>query len=279
MLSYRHGFHAGNPADVFKHSVLLSLIDAMQSKDKGIRFIDTHAGAARYDLTDPLARKNNEHLQGVARLWEAGALPAPFARYRDAVAMHNPDGRLRWYPGSPTLFLDRLRAQDELVLCELHPAEQAVLTSRFGGQPRVHIHCGDGYRALRRWLPPPTGRALVLIDPPYEGSDELDRMLAALRQALKRCAHCVYAIWYPVIEGKHTRPHAFAQALDLSAEAWLDVAVTFAPGQRLGRMLGCGMALINCPWRARSGLASIAELWPQLTVDGNRDAHPPRELG
>jgi len=181
MLSYRHGFHAGNPADVFKHAVLIALVRAMQAKNKGIRFFDTHAGAAMYDLESEFALKNREFERGIGALWNADKLPPALADYRLAVARHNPDGRLRWYPGSPQLLLDLQRAQDELVLFELHPTEQRALRAGLATHSKVTVNCGDGYAGLPDWLPPPTGRGLVLIDPPFELKRELDDLEQALK--------------------------------------------------------------------------------------------------
>jgi len=256
MLSYRHGFHAGNPADVFKHTVLLQLIRAMQQKDKGIRFIDTHAGPALYDLESEAAQKNREFERGIGRLWTDGPSAALQADYLTQIEARNPHGELRFYPGSPLLVRTLLRPQDELVLCELHPTEQRALSERFAGDRHVRVHAGDGYSALAQYLPPPTGRGMVLIDPAFELKSELDDMTAAMRRARKLFGHGVYVIWYPVIVGRDTTPDAMPGALGLEGEQWLDLRIAFPPEQRLGRMTGCGMAIVNCPFRARQALAA-----------------------
>ncbi|MFP4208846.1 MAG: 23S rRNA (adenine(2030)-N(6))-methyltransferase RlmJ [Wenzhouxiangella sp.] len=262
MLSYRHAFHAGNPADVFKHAVLIALVRAMQGKNKGIRFIDTHGGAAMYDLSMDFAQKNREFERGIGAWWNAEEVPAPLSDYLAAVRRHNPDGVLRHYPGSPRLLADLMRAQDELVICELHSTEQRALIEHFKDPHKVWIHPGDGYAALARWLPPPTGRALVLIDPPYERRSELTDLAKAMEGALKRCAHAVFAIWYPVIEGRETTPDGIPGALGLDGERWLDLRITLTDRQRMGRMTGCGMAIVNCPYRARAELLALADGWP-----------------
>jgi len=261
MLSYRHGFHAGNPADVFKHTVLVALVRAMQHKEKGIRFIDTHAGPARYDLQSEPALKNREFERGIARLWDRRPDPGPVADYLGLVRAHNPDGELRVYPGSPLLMRALLRRQDDLVLCELHPAEQKALAERFGNDRKVRIHAGNGYQALEKFLPPPAGRGLTLIDPSFEVRTELGDMASALRNALSRFAHGVYAIWYPLIEGRDIALEAFPDALGLAGEQWLDLRIEFPDDQRLGRMTGCGMAIVNCPWRARQTLIDLHQQW------------------
>ncbi|MDT8409433.1 MAG: 23S rRNA (adenine(2030)-N(6))-methyltransferase RlmJ [Wenzhouxiangellaceae bacterium] len=269
MLSYRHGFHAGNPADVFKHTVLVALVRAMQQKNKGILFVDTHAGPALYDLADEYALKKREFERGIGQAWASTADKPPLADcrddycgdYLDQVRAVNPGPELRFYPGSPLLIANLLRHQDRLVLCELHTTEQAVLAERFASRRGVMVHAGDGYRALETYLPPVTGRGLVLIDPSFELRNEITVMSAALERALRRFGHGVYTIWYPVIEGRDTLPDALPQSLGLSEEQWLDLRIEFPEQQRLGRMSGCGMAVINCPFRARQDLVELHRHW------------------
>lgn len=261
MLSYRHGYHAGNPADVFKHTVLVALVRAMQHKPKGIRFIDTHAGPAWYDLHGEYAQKNREFERGVGRIWTRDPEPGPLGDYLALVRRHNPDGLLRFYPGSPSLLHALMRPRDELMLCELHPTEQHALGERFAGDERVRIHAGDGYAALAGVIPPKSGRGLVLIDPSFELKSELENMTGALKSALQRFAHGVYAIWYPVLEGRDTTPGVLPDALGLNDEQWLDLRIAFPTEQRLGRMSGCGMAVINCPFRAQQVLFDLHRDW------------------
>ncbi|MDZ7790811.1 MAG: 23S rRNA (adenine(2030)-N(6))-methyltransferase RlmJ [Xanthomonadales bacterium] len=267
MLSYRHGFHAGNPADVFKHTVLVALVRAMQEKDKGIRFVDTHAGPAHYDLQSDMALKTREFEPGIARLWGTQPAPGPQSDFLALVKSHNPDGQLRFYPGSPLILRALLRPQDELVLCELHSTEQKALSERFGKDRRVSVHAGDGYAALEKLQPPRTGRGLVLIDPSFELRSELDDITTALRGALRHFAHGVYVIWYPVIDGRDTTPDKLPAALGLSGEQWLDLRIEFPDEQKLGQMTGCGMAIINCPYRARAQLLDMHASW------GKRDQY------
>jgi len=254
MLSYRHGFHAGNPADVFKHAVLVALVRALQEKPRGIQFVDTHAGTALYDLDSAMALKNREHVAGIGRWWSSATTDPVMTDYLDLVRAINPDRALRWYPGSPMLLRRLLRSNDRLVLCELHPSEQLALRARFAGDRQVSLRCGDGYASLAKVLPPPGGRGLVLIDPPWETRSELADLTHALATALERWRHGAIALWYPLLEGRTCAvPHLPAR-LGLDGDAWLDLRLTFRPDQRLGAMFGCGMALINCPYRARQRL-------------------------
>jgi 23S rRNA (adenine2030-N6)-methyltransferase len=254
MLSYRHGFHAGNPADVFKHAVLVALVRALQEKPRGIQFVDTHAGAALYNLDSAMAQKNREHAVGIGRWWSGAAGDPVVADYLEQVRAFNPDGALRRYPGSPMLLRQLLRPNDRLVLCELHPSEQCALQARFADDPQVSVRCGDGYASLAKVLPPPGGRGLVLIDPPWETRSEFTELANALATALRRCGHGVIALWYPLLEGRACAVPQLPARLGLDPDAWLDLRLSFRPEQRLGAMLGCGMALINCPYRVREHL-------------------------
>lgn len=258
MLSYRHGFHAGNPADVFKHAVLLTLIRSMQEKPAGVTLMDTHAGPARYDLGSEWALKTREFERGVGRLWADREEPGPLRDYLDQVARLNPAGQLRFYPGSPRLMANLMRGNDRLIACELHPAEQQGLQAEFANDRRVKVHPGDGYRTLAEQPPPSTGRGLVLIDPSYEMKDEVETMTQALERALRRFAHGVYLIWYPKIEGREIAIESLPERLDLPAERWLDLFIELPAEQRMGRMWGTGMVVINPPWRSRVPLAELA---------------------
>lgn len=254
MLSYRHAFHAGNPADVFKHTILVALVRALQKKPRGIQFVDTHAGPALYDLCGDMALKNCEHEAGIGRWWSTATSDSFVESYLELVRAFNPDHQLVQYPGSPMILRQLLRPNDRLVLCELHPAEQAALKARFGGDQQVSIRCGNGYEEMIRVLPPPGGRGLVLIDPPWELKTEFNDLAGSLQRALARFAHGVYALWYPRIKGRESSLERLPGKLGLSGEQWLDLRLEFLPEQRLGRMFGCGMALINCPFALRQTL-------------------------
>ena len=189
MLAYRHAFHAGNHADVLKHIVLMLVLRHLGAKDKGYRFVDTHAGAGGYSLLGRYAQKNAEHERGIGLLWTRADLPAPVADYVALVRRFNPDGRLAQYPGSPSLALMLLRGQDELRAFELHPTEQKILRATLAGSRRATAIDGDGFEGLRSQLPPPTRRGAVLVDPSYEGNADYRegrRDAARRRRALRR---------------------------------------------------------------------------------------------
>lgn len=263
-MNYRHGYHAGNFADVLKHTALCELLRLLTAKDKKLFVLDTHAGAGGYDLAGNLARRTGEAEAGIVRLAAAprAAMPAAVARYLAAVAAYDrkfgpPGGKLRRYPGSPRLVRAGLRPGDRFVACELHPEEALALKREFAGDRAVEVRQADGYKALKALLPPVERRGLVLIDPPFEAPDEYELLLRALRQGLRRFATGCYAIWYPIKDDA-----AAAFAADLAAFKPLVLELRLE-GIEAGRLAACGLAVINPPWRfeeaMREALPWIAE--------------------
>ncbi|MDH5693428.1 MAG: 23S rRNA (adenine(2030)-N(6))-methyltransferase RlmJ [Gammaproteobacteria bacterium] len=255
MLSYRHGFHAGNHADVLKHVVLTLVIDYLCQKPKPLLYLDTHAGAGRYDLNSAWAKKNAEAESGVARLWGLSDPPAGLDRYLQIIRDMNPDGSLRWYPGSPLLAKRLLRAEDRLHLYELHPAETERLEQCFGREKGVHISEADGFHALSSELPPKERRGLVLIDPPYEVKEDYRRVSDALEQAHRRFSNGVYLLWYPVLQRDWISP-MLKRVAKIGFESLLRVELTVASARYTG-MRGSGVVVINPPWTLQESLVGI----------------------
>lgn len=255
MLSYRHAFHAGNHADVLKHAVLALLLQALARKDKPYVCIDTHAGAGRYDLTDERARKTGEALAGVAHWWASTA--APLAPWLDTVRALNPQGALRWYPGSPLLARRLMRDGDRLLLCELHPADHAALAAEFAGDAAVRVERADGYTQLRAWLPPPERRGLVLIDPPYELKGEEAQVVALLVDAHRRFATGVFAIWYPILT--RLAAQRFVERLAATGVR-RQLAIEYLPAAHAPEvgLKGSGMLIVNAPYRFELELEALA---------------------
>jgi 23S rRNA (adenine2030-N6)-methyltransferase len=264
-MNYRHVFHAGNFADVFKHVALMLLLRALHKKETPFCYFDTHAGIGRYDLDSPEAERNPEYREGIGRVW--GALPEALADYLAAVRAFNADGRLRVYPGSPRIARALLREQDRMVLCEKHPLDCASLRAEFAGDAQTSVHERDAYEALKALLPPRERRGVVLIDPAYEQPDEVDRVIAALADARKRWQTGVYALWYPIKQRA-----ALAPLYDgLRTGGWQKILLAelmvFNEDTTV-RLNGCGLAFINPPW----GLdASLRECLPTLHRILSRD--------
>ena len=250
MFSYRHGFHAGNHADVLKHVTLVQCLAALIRKDKPIWFVDTHAGAGDYALDAGFAARSSEVDTGVGRLWAETSGPNACVEYLDQVRTLNPDGRLIRYPGSPRLAEQMLRTQDRLRLFEAHPTEIDVLRATFADAGRrVTVTGGDGFSGLKSVLPPPSRRALVLIDPSYEDKGDYSHVVTTMRDALRRFETGVYLIWYPRVQRREARQLP-EQLQRLAAgdwlHAWLDVKTPSA--DRIG-LHGSGVFVFNPPWQ------------------------------
>jgi len=270
MLSYRHAFHAGNHADVLKHLVLIQLTRYLGQKDKPFWVIDTHAGAGLYALDTGYATQLKEFESGIGKLWARKDLPAPVAEYVELVRAINPDGKLRFYPGSPWLAFKTMRPQDSLRLFELHSSDSRILQDNFSDHARrVSITTANGFDALKALLPPPPRRALVLIDPSYEMRDDYQHVLAALKDGLTRFATGTYAVWYPQLAKTETRqlPEKLKR---LPVKSWLNVSLTVhAPTSDGFGMHGSGMFIINPPWTLHK---TLAEIMPWLVQVLGQDA-------
>jgi len=256
-MNYRHHFHAGNFADVMKHVLLVQLVRALQRKEQGILFLDTHAGRGSYDLTsaargDTLVRRP-EWPDGIGRLWSRSELAGPLEDYLTLVRQFdhdrgNRDALPRFYPGSPWFVRLVARAQDRLALCELQGAEYAALAEEMRFAPRTSVHEIDGYVAVRAMLPPLERRALVLIDPPYELPEEFSLIAAALKEGLARLAGGVFAVWYP-LTGRAQVDTLLADLRQLSPRAVLQIEMTVTGESSSLKMRGCGLMVVNPPWQ------------------------------
>jgi 23S rRNA (adenine2030-N6)-methyltransferase len=264
MLSYLHGYHAGNHADVLKHTALAAMLTLLGAKPKALRYVETHAGAGGYDLRSPAAQRNREHERGIARIWSARDPPAAVARLLTLVRRYNKDKRLARYPGSPWLAQQCLRAQDELHLFELHPAEHAALERHCAGDRRVTILRADGLVGCVGLMPPPERRGLVFIDPSYERREEADEVLDAVAKLHRRFATGVIAIWYPLIERRWVeRFERRLRAVRAARISTYELTIAAAGGAR--GLLGSGLFIVNPPWKLDDELeAALPWLAAQL---------------
>lgn len=257
MLSYRHIFHAGNHADVLKHATLALALDYLVGKDKPLWFIDTHAGAGAYRLDAAEARKNAEFAAGVARLIDAPNRPAELKPFLHGLKQFNTGQELTRYPGSPAWAAQWLRPIDRLRLFELHPQDGQALTRLFAKDSRVEVRLADGFAGLKALLPPPSRRALVLIDPPYEIKTDYEQLIHVLRDSQKRFATGTYMVWYPLLN----RPEA--QRLPKRLETlgsggdWLRAELTVAPAGNGFGMYGSGVFMLNPPWQLQRQLGVL----------------------
>lgn len=247
MLSYRHGFHAGNFADVLKHSVLVHMLEYMTQKDKPLRIIDTHAGAGVYKLNGPQAQKNREFDNGIGHLWSSLQTPAAITRLLELVRTVNDGKQLQLYPGSPLIAQTLMRPIDRLFLHELHPADFQFLRDCMRDDKRIKVEHEDGFAGLQALLPPPDRRALVLLDPSYEVKNDYQHLIKQLLQAHKRFATGTYAIWYPVVLRQRIDEMELALKKSGIKNIQLMEFGLRADNPEYG-MTSSGMIVINPPW-------------------------------
>jgi 23S rRNA (adenine2030-N6)-methyltransferase len=262
MFSYRHAFHAGNHADVLKHTALIAALNHLTQKETGLTVIDTHAGAGLYRLDSEFAETSGEAAEGFRRLLEKQgqqALAPALQDYLDLVASFNAKGSTRVYPGSPFIIQRLLREQDRLKLYELHPTDGRTLDANIAqldAGRQVTVLREDGFGCVSRFLPPPSRRALLLCDPSYEIKTDYARVAELVGDALKRFATGTYAVWYPIIPRPeaHDLPRRLKTLATKAGKPWLHATLTvksskMPAGEDAKRpgLPASGMFIINPP--------------------------------
>ena len=287
MFSYRHAFHAGNHADVLKHTVLLAVLKHMAQKDTAFTVFDTHAGAGLYRLDGDYAQTSAEASQGFLKL-VATKPEQPFAPaiqdYIDLVASFNATEQWKVYPGSPFIIQQQLRGRDKLKLFELHPTDTKTLTANIAqleAGRQVAIEREDGFEGVKKFLPPPSRRALLLCDPSYEVKHDYARVSAMVADALQRFATGTYAVWYPIIPRPeaHDLPRKLKTLANKAGKSWLEATLTVKSSKLLQSEEGetirpglpaSGMFLINPPFTLK---AVLKDALPQLVAVLKQDQH------
>ena len=287
MFSYRHAFHAGNHADVLKHTVLIATLQHLLQKDAALTVLDTHAGAGLYRLDGDYATTSAESADGILRLVAPATPPAltpALQDYVDMVRAFNQGAVTRVYPGSPFIAQRLLRDQDKLKLFELHPTDARALAgnvAQLEAGRQVAVLAEDGFEGIKKFLPPPARRALVLCDPSYEIKSDYGRVLDLVQDILKRFATGVYAVWYPIIPRPeaHDLPRRLKTMANKAGKPWLHATLTVkssklaAPAsenQRRPGLPGSGMFLINPPFTLQ---AALREALPQMAELLAQDRH------
>lgn len=260
MLSYQHGFHAGNLADVHKHALLAVALAYLTRKDKPLSYIETHAGRGRYDLHSDQAQKTGEAAAGVARVDDWFAPDHPYAQARAHIAAQHGESA---YPGSPALAQYLLRQEgscvDTMHLCELHPQEFEHLKANMRGSG-AHVHKADGLAQAQSICPPTPRRGMVVIDPSYEVKSEFTALPDAIAKLHRKWNVGVIALWYPILTtGAHAPLVAGLKARDFPQ--MLIHEVQFPPAREGHRMTGSGMAFINTPWGVHDEAARLTALF------------------
>ncbi|WP_369600716.1 23S rRNA (adenine(2030)-N(6))-methyltransferase RlmJ [Hahella sp. SMD15-11] len=256
MLSYQHGFHAGNFADVHKHWICARVLDALCAKPKPWMWYETHAGRALYDLHSEQARKTGEADEGIVRLLAAGDAPEVFGSYLSVQRSVNDGETLRWYAGSPLLAARREHEGRALTLCELHPGEWTHLKQALAGVRSCHLHHRDGFEGIAALVPPAQGRGAILVDPSYEDKADYTRIPRWAKGVLRRWRGAVIAVWYPILAVPHHRDLLMGLKAQGLRHVWRSELIRTPGADSRQRMLGSGMVLINPPWRLADDIAS-----------------------
>lgn len=291
MFSYRHAFHAGNHADVLKHTVLIATLQHLLQKDAALTVLDTHAGAGLYRLDGDYASTSAESADGILRLVPPAALPAlapALQDYVDMVRAFNQGDATRVYPGSPFITQRLLRAQDKLKLFELHPTDARSLAGNIAqleAGRQVAVLQEDGFEGIKKFIPPPARRALVLCDPSYEIKSDYLRVQALLQGALKRFATGVYAVWYPIIPRAeaHDLPRRLKTLAQKAGKPWLHATLTVkssklaspaaGEGARRPGLPASGMFVVNPPFTLQGVLREALPQMAQLLAQDRNASH------
>lgn len=252
-MNYRHAYHAGNFADVVKHMVLIYALHHLHKKTTSFYVLDTHAGKGLYDLRAGEALRTGEAAHGVLNLeWMCSSLPLLGSLYHASI---QPYLLKNLYPGSPLLISHFIRPQDRAHVIELHPQDKAVLKEIVKTNPNVTVYEQDGYQTLKAFLPPQERRGLILVDPPFEKKDEFNTLLKGIRQGLKRFAHGVYMIWYPLKD--MLAAQAFYDSLECSRHMLYLLYGKKKHEQKEG-LTSAGLLVINPPFGLQQALEEAA---------------------
>jgi 23S rRNA (adenine2030-N6)-methyltransferase len=242
-MNYRHGFHAGNFADVLKHAMLCWIVRYLQQKEAPLCMIDTHAGAGVYDLTGPQAKRTSEAENGILRLTKQADVPSLFVPYLELIASFNTTDQ-KLYPGSPALVNAMARPADKVILCELHPEEAAHLRQTLKPAKNTRIVAGDGYRTLLTLVPPSEKRGLVLIDPPFEKPDELETLAKAVTASYEKWPMATYVLWVPIKD--RSQFNRFTAELQNAAIKKLSLLILDVDSKE--GLSACGLIIANAPF-------------------------------
>ncbi|KTD41589.1 23S rRNA (adenine(2030)-N(6))-methyltransferase RlmJ [Legionella parisiensis] len=256
MLSYQHGYHAGNFADVIKHIALTRLLNYLKLKDKPIFYLETHSGKGLYDLKNKQAEKTQEYKQGIQPIWlERNSLPPAFQDYLQVITLLNPSGALRHYPGSPFIAINMLRMQDRMYFCELHPREFELMCQLPRLNKKVHFSNTDGIASMNALLPPQEKRGLIFIDPSFEVKEEYKEIPLSIKHAYSRFATGVFCLWYPLVN-KRLTDKLNRNMKEIQAKNALHIEFNLTTALMEG-MSGCGLWIINPPFTLAEEMKTV----------------------
>lgn len=282
MLSYQHIFHAGNHADLLKHSVLIQVLEALNKKEKPYTFFDTHAASGLYDLKDNRSLKTGEATKGIVQFADKADMPQAFADYVTFVQKYLKDSL---YPGSPEIERSIMRKQDTLILSELHPQEIENLRNNMkkgeDSQPDIQIHNRNGWEMLKALTPPATKRGAALIDPSYEEASDYTMAADTISAVHKKWSNGIIMLWYPLLAHRESEIEGMINQITNEARsqnANIEIAdlrlqvfdknehkevsleeFRASKGKNPPRLYGSGMLILNAPWMLKENtLETIA---------------------
>lgn len=270
-MNYRHIYHAGDFADVFKHIVIIMLLQSLLQKAKPFVYIDTHAGIGCYDLQQSEAQKTKAYETGISQIikYSKEINSNIIDTYLNIIKKYNTNyPLLQNYPGSPAIAQALLRSEDQIILSELQRQDCHTLKQFFWKDHRASVHCMDGYEAVKAFVPPTPNRGLILIDPPYENVNEYENIISALKIINKRWVNGIVAIWYPVTSEIDKRQKLIMQLKNLAFKNILQTELNILSEDSPMGLNGSGMIVINPPWQFGENLTKLLpELWKILSPE------------
>ncbi len=272
MLSYQHGYHAGNHADILKHSILSLVLARLAEKPRPFTYMDSHAGAGYYDLNGEKAQKTGEAATGILRLLGLDGIPGALRPYLALCERLYADGAR--YPGSPAVAAALTRPGDNLILMELHPAEHERLKAAMSRDGRVHVHHRDGFSALAALSPPTPRRGLALVDPSYETDGDYASVGNAARTLARRWPEGIVAIWYPLVARRDRETRELKELVAGTSPGGVlcaELCPTGAEGGDWG-LYGSGMLVTNPPWKLDEEISEVLP-WLGRALAANSGGH------
>ena len=267
-MNYRHIYHAGNFADVFKHIILTLCLEKFHEKRTPFFALDTHAGIGKYDLYDEKSLKTSEATEGIKKILQQKnfieLLPIRFlkilAKTNRCEIIELPH-KFRFYAGSPLIIKDYLRHNDSAIFAELNREDFLFLRKNFAGNLKFSLINQNGFTLLKSKLPPLAKRGLVLIDSAFEKdqkkiSDDYEEIIQGLKEAYKRFAHGTYLVWYPIIKSDDLK-NFYEKIAELKFEKKMHVTFNIGAKKDQEKMHACGMFIFNAPWQLDEKLNSI----------------------
>ncbi len=233
----------------------------MTRKEKGFSYIDSHSGAGMYQLSDEYAQKTGEYKDGIEKLLNDSKAPSALMPYISLIKELNGEKQLSLYPGSPGIAKQILRRQDAAHLFELHNTDIAHLTNFCERWRKARVNQSDGYKGALGQLPPPTRRAVLLIDPPYELKEDYRKAVATLVKGYSKFSSGTYILWYPVVTRDYIE-NMELQLLDSNIKNLLKIELCLKPDSPEYGMTGTGLFIINPPWQLSE---QLGEILPYLT--------------